>query len=118
MVDGQRFLPAHRLRTASDYTRTWRQGRRYHTAHLVVVAAIGVSGVRLGITVSRKVGNAVERNLVKRWIREYFRRRRGDFIAPLDLSVVTKPGAAALSHEQLVNQLQEAVRRLHLLADP
>lgn len=115
---GQEFPPASRLRTSRDYTRTWRQGRRYHTAQLVVVAAIGFSGVRLGITVSRKVGGAVDRNRLKRWIREYFRRHRGKLVSPLDLSVVAKPGAASLEHGQLDDQLRDAFTRLQLYAAP
>ena len=82
-----------------------------------MVAAIGFSGVRLGITVSRKVGNAVVRNRLKRWIREYFRCHRAGLTAPLDLSVIAKPGAAALSHAQIICQLREAFTRLCLYAD-
>jgi len=50
---------------------------------------------RLGLAVSRRVGNAVERNRVKRLVRETFRRRRRT-LAGLDLVVTGRPAAALL----------------------
>jgi ribonuclease P protein component len=82
-----------------------------------VIAATGSAGVRLGISVSRKVGNAVCRNRIKRWLREYFRTRRSALQTGVDLSVVVKPGAAQLSHAELDQQLQDALRRLQVSAD-
>jgi ribonuclease P protein component len=52
---------------------------------------------RLGITVTRKVGNAVRRNRIKRLVREWFRARR-DELGPCDLVVVAKRGTPALLH--------------------
>ena len=57
-----------------------------------MVFALAGSG-RMGITVSRKVGGAVVRNRVKRWIRECYRRRHdGAFPAQVDFVVVARPG--------------------------
>jgi ribonuclease P protein component len=84
---------------------------------LVIVLADGAAWARLGISVGRKVGNAVCRNRIKRWLREYFRRRRETIASRLDLSVVVKPGAAGLSHRQLEQELDEALRRLTVYRD-
>lgn len=46
--------------------------------------------MRLGLTVSRKMGNAVARNRIKRVVREYFRLHQYDFELPLDIVVVPK----------------------------
>ena len=113
----QGFPPSCRLRTSREYSQLWRQGRRCHTAHLVVIAAAGSAGVRLGISVSRKVGNAVCRNRLKRWIREYFRLHRAGLCAGTDLSVVVKPGAALLAHADIDRQLREALQRLEVNGD-
>lgn len=113
----QGFPSSCRLRHSREYTQIWRQGRRCHTTHLLVIAASGRVGVRLGISVGRKVGNAVCRNRIKRWLREYFRTRRAMLTTGVDLSVVVKPGAAQLSHAEIDQQLQDALRRLRVSAD-
>src|SRR4051812_50203174 len=58
-----------------------------------MVFALAGSG-RVGITVSRKVGGAVVRNRVKRWIRECVRRGRAAFSSQVDFVVVARPAAA------------------------
>jgi ribonuclease P protein component len=73
--------------------------------------------VRLGISVSRKVGNAVCRNRIKRWLREYFRINRTRIVSGVDLSVVVKPSAAQLDHAALDRQFQEALLRLQVNGD-
>ena len=47
-------------------------------------------GIRLGLTVSKKMGHAVARNRIKRVVREYFRLHQTDFDLPLDIVVVPK----------------------------
>jgi len=114
----QGFPSSCRLRASREYTQVWRKGQRCHTAHLLVIAWSGsASAARLGISVSRKVGNAVCRNRIKRWIREFFRTRRAGIGAAVDLSVVIKPGTAAVKHAELDLELQEALRRLQVHED-
>lgn len=111
------FPSSCRLRMSREYTQVWRQGRRCHTAHLIVIAGPGSAGARLGISVGRKVGNAVCRNRIKRWLREYFRNHRAGIAAEVDLSVVVKPGAAQLEHAAIDHQFREALQRLQVFGD-
>lgn len=48
------------------------------------------SGVRIGLTVGRKVGNAVTRNRVKRVLREFFRLHQASIDSPVDIVIVPK----------------------------
>lgn len=61
---------------------------------------------RLGITASRKVGNAVVRNRLKRRLREWFRANRGDLAKPVDLIVMARPEGANLSLPALDRRLR------------
>lgn len=62
-------------------------------------------GPRLGITASRKVGNAVVRNRFKRRIRDWFRHNRGQIDSNLDLVVIARRSGARLSFAELDERL-------------
>jgi ribonuclease P protein component len=67
---------------------------------------------RFGVTVSRKVGNAVVRNKVKRWVRETCRRMQDDVPAGLDLVIVARPSAASAGYEPTARELANLARRM------
>ena len=68
--------------------------------------------VRVGFTVSKKVGNAPERNRVRRRLREIFRRGRLQLTRPgLALVVNVRQGAADASFEELANDYKGALDR-------
>ena len=62
----------------------------------------------MGLTVSRKIGNAVVRNSVKRKIREYFRRSK-HLIPHLDLVVVARPGSGKLPGRAIQEELSAII---------
>ena len=101
-----------RIRRSSEYERTWREGKRYHTTHFVVILNPGGPYSRLGLTVSRKVGNAVCRNRIKRWIRELFRNNYKKFGQIADVSIIAKRQAGCLTHLQVNQELLTVFARL------
>jgi len=67
------------------------RGRRIYSGEVLVLAlASGTPRPRIGITVSSRVGNAVERNRVKRWIREGWRSVSSG-LSGVDLVVIARP---------------------------
>jgi ribonuclease P protein component len=86
---------AARLRRRREFLEVQQRGRRVFSGALLVLALeSGGAGPRIGITVSSRVGNAVERNRVKRWIREAWREVAPTF-PPVDLVVIARPAALA-----------------------
>ena len=89
---------ARRIRKRPEFVRIQGRGVRVTTAHLVfLLAAQAEPGPsRLGITASRKVGNAVVRNRAKRLVREAFR-LHGELTPPaIDLVVIVRSDLDAL----------------------
>lgn len=67
---------------------------------------------KLGITVSRRVGNAVVRARVKRRIREWFRRNRDRTPMRRDIVVIARPAAAVLETRDLEQELTGILQRV------
>ncbi len=110
---GQRNPRALRLRRTADYKRVQGKGRKVRSANLLVLFSPGQSPAsRIGITVSRKVGNAVVRNRVKRWLREALRRERPALLGRWDLVLIAHPSAAASSAALLREEVRGVFLRL------
>jgi ribonuclease P protein component len=88
-----------RIRRSSEFQAIGKSGRRHSSgAFVLLVGSTPAPGrARLGVTVSRKVGNAVVRNRVKRRIREWFRRGGHALVPGSDLVVIARSAAADLS---------------------
>jgi len=125
-----RFRSEDRLLDSRDFRRVMRQGRRRAGPDLVVFFTEKRidhpekiiennqlepgSGSRLGITVSRKVGNAVCRNRFKRRMRAWFRERRGELsqglgLEDVDLVVIARKSGGQLNLAELDERLSRLV---------
>jgi len=62
--------------------------------------------------VTKKVGTAVQRNRIKRVVREVFRRNRSLFPASHDLVFIAKRGATEIGYESLLSELRRAAKKL------
>lgn len=122
------FPRAARLLKHSDFERVYKQGRRHFSSHLTVFylrQAEGASpedglpkkGPRVGFTVGRVLGGAVERNRIKRRLREAVRQRRAvlQTAGACSVDVVINPKKSVLT-EKFSVVLEEVGRALEVIA--
>ena len=117
-MGSERLLRRDRLRERRDYLRCYRNGRR-RTRPLLMLYSLpnDLGHPRLGITASRKVGCAVERNLAKRRVRDIFRRFAGrSSLGGVDLVVHLQPAAGSAAFRDLQAQLGELLAGLPRMA--
>ena len=82
------------LKSNSDFQRVYREGKSYANRYLVMyVLENKTERNRLGISVSKKVGNSVVRHRVTRLIRESYRLQEDMFNSGLDMVVIARKGA-------------------------
>ena len=82
------------LKKNRDFQAVYQSGRSYGNRYLVMyVSRTDTNKNRLGISVSKKVGNSVVRHRITRLIRERYRLNELRFVEGLDLIVVARPGA-------------------------
>ena len=112
MVSRQRFTKADRLRKRQAFLFLSRNGRRIHTSFFLALFVPAAERSRLGITVSKRVGTAVQRNRVKRLARETFRRNRHRLRGRWDINIIAKNGAAGLTTPEVFEQLQNLLGRI------
>jgi ribonuclease P protein component len=91
-----------RLSRSVEFERVYRHGRSTANRHLVLYSFPNPSAdrPRLGVSVSRKVGGSVERNRVKRLLREAFSRAEPDLRPGQDVVVVARPPARELAERE------------------
>lgn len=97
-----------RIRGRNDFRRIFGRKLRASDRWITLYTDFGPAGhARIGIAASQRLGNAVQRNRIKRLVREAFRRLRHELPAGTDWVVIPKPNS-----EPTLDDLQQSIRQL------
>jgi len=116
-VERFKYSRAHRLSGDKPFQAVFKNKLRKSSGPLAVLARPNESpSHRFGMTVSRRVGNAVKRHRIKRLLREAFRLNQSRWPGCYDLVVIVYPHDV-LALDQYADHLTKAVGQLHAVAE-
>ena len=108
------FPKSSRIRKSREYRRVQGRGSRIRTSNLLVLYLPGKGKEsRFGLTVSRKVGNAVTRNFIKRRLRESIRCERFALKGLWDVVFIATPRAAKADFKALNTDVLKAISKIN-----
>ena len=106
------FPKDQRLLKRAQFLLLSRHGKRIQTRFFLANYQENSLGKnRIGITVSKKVGNAVARNRIKRMVREFYRVNRDFLPKTWDINIIARKYAAHLTNHQIPNELDRLFKK-------
>jgi len=102
------FTKADRILKRGEYLALSKSGKKVQSTEFIAYfLPARHSHSRLGVTVTQKVGQAVERNRIKRIVREFFRINRHCLSGRWDINIIAKRQSAVIRSEKASRSLQK-----------
>lgn len=109
------FARRYRLGGNKNYRYVYRRGKSYPSRNLVLIHLKGREQ-RFGFSVSAKVGNAVTRNRIRRYLREDVRRMRTELKCGKYI-FIARPALKTVPHEAITRELRSLLARAKLVKE-
>ncbi|MCF6465982.1 ribonuclease P protein component [Clostridium sp. Cult2] len=108
----------YRLRNNEDFKKVYKRGKNYWNRNLVLYKMKnGLNYSRVGFTVSKKIGNSVVRNRVKRRLKEILRKNFNMVRKEYDIIIIPKKNVVDLKHVELESAMLHILKTSGLLND-
>jgi ribonuclease P protein component len=103
------------LKKNHQFQNVYQNGKSYANKYLVMYVLENSSDInRIGISVSKKVGNSIVRHRITRLVRESYRLHENIFNSGLDIVIIARPGAATVGYKEVESALLH-LSKLHNL---
>lgn len=110
------MLFSESLKKNHQFQFVYKYGKSYVNKYLIMYIKENGLGInRVGISVSKKVGNSVVRHRVTRLIRESYRLHESIFNSGLDIVIIARPGAATVGYEEVESALLHLSKLHHII---
>lgn len=108
----------NRLRNNEDFKKVYENGKNYWNRNLVLyIMKNGLDHWRVGFTVSKKIGNSVVRNRVKRRLKEIYRKNSNKVKEGYDIIIIPKKNVVDIGHKELESAMLHILKISGLLKD-
>src|SRR5690606_38823522 len=110
-VAGEKMNKQQPIKKNTECQRAVKKGKAFANRQFIVYSRKGdQEEFRLGLSVSKKVGNAVARNRVKRYIRQAFLELKDDLLPNADYIIIARPQAANLDFHESKKSLEHVLK--------
>jgi len=107
------FKKEDKILKRREFLQLQRCGKKIQDSNFIVIYSEGrFDKKRIGITASKKIGNAVKRNKIKRLIREHFRMNRDKIAEFMDINVIVKKRAGEISADMVFKSLEGIFKKI------
>ena len=110
----ENFTPLERIRKKKDFLHLYKKGKRYRGKYFILIYLSNeLTFSRVAVVASKKLGNAVQRNRTKRWLRTLFRRNKELLSRPFDMIFIPRKEIFQANWQNLTNDYQAALKFMH-----
>jgi ribonuclease P protein component len=107
------YGPCERIRKKKEFSELYKRGRCARGKYFnLIYLPNSLSHSRMAVVASKKVGNAVHRNKIRRRVRELFRRNKGLLKSPLDMLLIAKKEIRSATWAVLRDEYVAAVQAI------
>ncbi|MGM9924413.1 MAG: ribonuclease P protein component [Bacillus sp. (in: firmicutes)] len=102
-----------RIKKNEEFQQVFHKGESFANRQFVIyiLPKKGQEYFRIGLSVSKKIGNAVMRNQIKRYIRQAFLEMKDDVLVERDYVIIARKPAADMTFSEVKSSLAHALRR-------
>ncbi|MFD0961754.1 ribonuclease P protein component [Paenibacillus chungangensis] len=106
-----------RLRNREDFSRIYRRGKSFANSQFVVYWSRhqGADPFRLGVSASKKIGNAVVRNRMRRMVKEIVRHQEDKIVPGTDFILIVRNPAVEMNASQMEKSILHVLRKAGLM---